>query len=98
MTVELQDGIKTTKNDTTTVVDKMSGLCLQFINAGSYIILDAYFASQKLIKEFRKCNLHLITRARINTVGKQPLPPPPLKRRRGRPRIWCERGQITQLI
>ncbi|NES68867.1 MAG: hypothetical protein F6K24_28385 [Okeania sp. SIO2D1] len=90
ITLGLQDGIKTTEDDETTIVDRMSTLCVELIHAGSYIILDAYFALLELIEEFRKHNLRLITRVPINAVGKYPLPTPPLKRSRGRPRIWGE--------
>lgn len=54
VTLELQDGIKNTANEHTTVVDKMSALWVELIHAGSYIILDAKFASKQLIEEFRK--------------------------------------------
>ena len=96
VTLELQDGIKVTENDETTLVDKMSALCLKLINAGGYIILDSYYASKNLIKDFRERNLHLITRVRISTVGKCPLAPSPLKR--GRPRIWGESVKLRNLF
>lgn len=98
VTLELQDGIKTTKDDETTVVDKMSALCVELLKGGSYIILDAYFASKTLIEKFREHKLHLITRVRINTVGKYPLPAPPLKRGRGRPRTWGESVKLRNLF
>ena len=97
VTFELQDGIKTTKDDKSTVVDKMSALCTDIINAGSYIILDAYFASKKLLCEFREHNLHLITRVRINTVAKHPIPAV-IKRGRGRPRTWGESVKLRNLF
>ncbi|MEM7361372.1 MAG: PA2778 family cysteine peptidase [Pseudomonadota bacterium] len=97
VTFELQDGIKTTKDDKSTVVDKMSALCTDIINAGSYIILDAYFASKKLLCEFREHNLHLITRVRINTVAKHPKPAG-IKRGRGRPRTWGESVKLRNLF
>ena len=43
MTVGLQDGIKTAEDDETTIVERMSALCIKLIHAGSYIILDAYY-------------------------------------------------------
>lgn len=98
VTLELQDGIKRAENDETTVVDKMSALCAEFMTTGSYIILDAYFASKKLIQKFREHKLHLITRVRINAVGKRPLPPPPLKRGRGKPRKWGESVKLRNLF
>lgn len=80
-------------------VDKMLNLCVKLMQAGSYIILDAYFASKELIEEFRNHNLELITRdGAIDAVGKRPLPPPPLKRRRGRPRIWGESVKLRNLF
>ncbi|NEO58146.1 MAG: transposase [Okeania sp. SIO3B5] len=98
VTLGLQDGIKTTEDDETTIVDRMSSLCAELIHAGSYIILDAYFASKQLIEELRKHNLRLITRVRINALGKAPLPTPPLKRSRGRPRIWGESVKLRNFF
>lgn len=76
----------------------MSELSLQFLNAGSYIILDAYFAAKKLIAQFRQHQLHLITRVKINTVGKHRLPPHSPKRSPGRPRIWGESVKLRNLF
>ncbi|MGB3511178.1 MAG: transposase [Microcoleaceae cyanobacterium] len=76
----------------------MSALCLELIHAGSYIILDAKFASKQLIEKLRQHKLHIITRVRINAVGKRPLPPPPLKCSRGRPRIWGESVKLRNLF
>ncbi|MEM1395694.1 MAG: transposase [Cyanobacteria bacterium P01_H01_bin.150] len=97
VTFELQDGIKTTKDDETTLVDKMSALCRKIIKVGSYIVLDAYFASKTLISEFRESNLHLITRVRINTVAKHPKPAA-IEGGRGRPRIWGESLKLRTLF
>ncbi|NET15692.1 MAG: hypothetical protein F6K08_24110 [Okeania sp. SIO1H6] len=98
MTFGLQDGIKTTEDEETTIVERMSTLCVELIHAGNYIILDAFFASKQLIEELRKHNLRLITRVRINAVGKEPLPTPPLKRSRGRPRIWGRSVKMRDLF
>jgi hypothetical protein len=72
----------------------MAALCVRLATAGSYVVLDAYFAAGNLLAKFRQHQLHLITRVRINTVGKQPLPPPPLKRGRGKPPIWGKRVEL----
>ena len=87
-----------TEDDETTIVERMSTLCVELIDAGSYIILDAYFASKHLIEELRQHNLRLITRVRINAVGKYPLPTQPLKRSRGRPPIWGESVKLRDLF
>ena len=97
VTFELQDGIKKTNDDETTVVEKMTTLCKKIIKAGSYIVLDAYFSSKTLLGEFRESNLHLITRVRINTVAKHPIPAT-IKRGRGRPRTWGESVKLRDLF
>lgn len=48
ITLELQDGLKNSLSEPITLVDKMSDLSVHFLSAGSYIILDAYFAAKKL--------------------------------------------------
>ncbi|WP_261198903.1 transposase [Laspinema olomoucense] len=96
--LEIQDGVEKTDNKSPSLVDKMSGLCREYIEAGSYVILDAYFASKALIQEFRYHSLHLITRVKINTVARAPLPPSPLKRGPGRPRCWGKRLELRTLF
>ncbi len=76
----------------------MSGLCRAYMKAGSYAILDAYFASKKLIKQFRAASIHLITRVKINTVAKHPLPPSPVKKGPGRPRTWGQSLELRTLF
>ena len=71
---------------------------MRLATEGSYVVLDAFFAAGSLIAKFRENQLHLISRVRINTVGKQPLPPPPPKRGRGKPRIWGELLQLRNLF
>ena len=98
ITLELQDGIKSNSEENITLVDKMSALCLEYIQGGGYIIMDAYFAAKKLIKQFRQKQLHLITRVKINTVGKDSLPSPPPKRGRGKPPIWGKAVKLSNLF
>jgi len=76
----------------------MSGLCKEYIEAGSYVILDAYFASKNLIKEFRSHSLHLITRVKINTLARYPLPSSPRSQGPGRPAIWGKRLELRTLF
>ena len=76
----------------------MSGLCLNYIKAGSYVILDAYFASKALIKELRSHSIHLITRVKINTVARGPSPPSPRKEGPGKPAKWGKRLELRTLF
>jgi hypothetical protein len=98
VTFEIQDGLQTPDVNSPTLVDKMSGLCRAYIKSGSYVILDAYFASKKLIKQLRSDSIHLITRVKINTVAKHPLPPSPAKKGPGRPRTWGPSLELRTLF
>nr|WP_261265766.1 transposase [Laspinema sp. D3c] len=95
---QIQDGLEKTDENSSSLVDKMSSLCLEYIQSGSYVILDAFFASKNLIKEFRFHSLHLITRVKINTVARLPLPPSPPKKGPGRRAIWGERLSLQTLF
>ena len=96
--LRIQDGLQQHKDQTITLVDRMAAMCVPLATTGSYVVLDAYFAAGSLIATFRENQLHLISRVRINTVGKHPLPPPPLKRGRGKPPIWGKRIQLRTLF
>ncbi len=56
VTFELQDGIKTTKDDGTTVVDKISALRADTINVGSYIIFYSKRQGMKRIMTHARAN------------------------------------------
>lgn len=77
--VKLHDGIaKTPQNPDrkaktkSTLVTKMANLCVNYAEAGSYIVLDAYFACAQVLKRFRHHQLHLISRVRCTTVAYAP--------------------------
>jgi len=86
--LKLHDGIKPVEQGAGgTLVDKMADLCLAYMVKGSYAILDAYYASAKVLGPVRAAGSHVISRARITTVAKAafsrcPQPGP------GRPRVW----------
>ncbi|MBO1350202.1 MAG: transposase [Hormoscilla sp. GUM202] len=91
--LRIQDGLQQHEVQTITLVDRMAALCVRLATEGSYVVLDAFFAAGNLIAKFRENQLHLISRVRINTVGKHPLP-----RGRGKPRIWGERIKLRTLF
>jgi hypothetical protein len=86
---KLHDGIEavTQAEQRLTLVDKMANLCVAYMRPGSYVLLDAYYASVKVLKPLRQKGLHLITRVRCSTVAYAAFCPCPDKRR-GRPRQW----------
>jgi hypothetical protein len=96
--VQLQDGIQDEESPQLTLVDKMAALCVQLMPAGSYAVLDAYFAAANLLKTFRKHNLYLISRVRSTTVGYAPFSALPGKRGRGRPRKWGTPVKLKDLF
>jgi len=87
---KLHDGIEAAEPavQEVTLVDKMAALCVSYRSAGSYALLDAYYASAKVLQLFRAKELHLISRARISTVAYAAFSLLPGKRGRGRPRKW----------
>jgi hypothetical protein len=97
---KLHDGIEAIDPDAQalTLVDKMAALCIKHLRRGSYVILDAYYASAKLLKPFRAQGLHLMSRVRISTVARAPFSPLPGKPRRGRPRKWGSEIPLNPLF
>ncbi len=98
---QLQDGLKGTgkKNDGESLVDKMGSLTSSFLHGTSaYLVLDAFYASKKLITDLLANHVDLITRVKISTVAYRPLPPPPKKRGPGRPRKWGEKVYLRELF
>jgi DDE superfamily endonuclease len=87
---KLHDGIEGVDavSKALTLVDKMTALCLTHMQSGSYVVLDAYYASAKVLQPFREGGLHLISRARISTVAYAAFSPCSGKPGRGRPRKW----------
>jgi hypothetical protein len=86
---KLHDGIEavTPTEPSLTLVDKMAVLCVTYMRPGSYVLLDAYYASVKVLKPLRQKGSHLISRVRCSTVAYAAFCPCPGKRR-GRPRQW----------
>lgn len=87
--------VKKTKS---TLVTKMADLCATHVAAGSYVILDAYYASKALLTRFRQKSLHLITRVRCSTVVYTPFCPVPTVKGRGRPRLWGDSIKLESLF
>jgi hypothetical protein len=69
--VKLHDGVEAVHEEGT-LVEKMAAIAVGCVVAGSYILLDAYYAASPVLKIFRGNMLHLITRVRSNTVAHAP--------------------------
>jgi hypothetical protein len=93
-----KEGKKGSKKEKTTLVTKMGELCTTYAEAGSYVILDAYFACGAVLKSFRQNALHLITRVRCSTVAYAPFSSVPTLRGKGRPRLWGSSIKLESLF
>ena len=97
--LKLHDGIPPVEGDASaTLVEKMASLCVRHMAKGSYGLLDAYYASVKVLKPFRENGIHLISRARITTVAWAPFCPRPGKHGPGRPRQWGSKIKLNTLF
>lgn len=97
--LKLHDGIEPVEADRgLTLVDKMAAVCVAFMVTGSYGLLDAYYASAKILKPFRAAGLHLISRAPISTVGRAAFSANPSVRGPGRPRQWGSDVKLRALF
>jgi DDE superfamily endonuclease len=96
---KLHDGIEAVSQTapTLTLVDKMAALCVAYMPPGSYVLLDAYYASVKLLKPLRQKGAHLITRVRCSTVAYAAFSRCPGKFR-GRPRQWGSPVRLQELF
>ena len=96
--LKLHDGIDPVAAKKLTLVDKMALVCLTYMEPGSYAILDAYYASAKVLKPFRAQGLHLISRAAISTVAQADFSANPSVRGPGRPRVWGSDIKLRELF
>lgn len=97
---KLHDGIEPVEGQgqALTLVDKMAALCMTHLCAGSYVVLDAYYAAAKVLQPFRTHELHLISRVRISTVASAAFSQRPGKQGRGRPRKWGSEVPLQPLF
>ena len=99
--LKVHDGIEGMEEDaaaTLTLVDKMALLCVKYMDKGSYALLDAYYASAKVLTPFREQGIHLISRVRITTVAHAAFSRRPGKHGPGRPRQWGSNIKLRELF
>ena len=96
--LKLHDGIDPVARHKLTLVDKMAEVCLTYMDTGSYALLDAYYASAKVLQPFRARGLHLISRAAISTVANAGFCANSSVRGPGRPRVWGADVKLRELF
>ena len=97
--LKVHDGIDGIEEDEArTLVDKMALLCVKYMSQGSYALLDAYYASMKVLAPFRDKGIHLISRVRITTVAHAAFSRRPGKHGPGRHRQWGSPIKLRELF
>ena len=97
--LKVHDGIEgLEENAEVTLVDKMALLCVKYMEQGSYVLLDAYYASVKVLAPFRNQGIHLISRVRITTVAHAAFSRCPGNHGPGRPRQWGSNIKLQELF
>lgn len=97
--VKLHDGIDRGQEEANaTLVEKMAQLCVDFMATGSYVILDAYYAAEKVLQRLRDREIHLITRVRISTVAYAEFCRARGRLGAGRPRKWSTPIKVYELF
>jgi hypothetical protein len=99
LTCRIHEGVVFSNRDTRTLLDKMMELLSSlFIDAPSYFVADAYYASKGIIRKLLKSGTyHLITRARSNAVAYYPAGPATVIRR-GRKNKYGKKVKLKTLF
>jgi len=94
---EIHDGLTDSTEETVlTSVMRMVMLVKSVVVGPAFLLADAFFASETVLAGCTAAHIDVITRARSSTVAYRPLPPPPEKRGRGRPRKWGDRVKLAE--
>lgn len=98
LVARIHEGLVFSNRDKRTLLDKMILLLDSLlISEPFYFVLDAYYASRKIIRPLLKNGNHLLTRVRSNAVGY--FRAPTLKvRKPGRPKIYGQKIRLWSLF
>jgi hypothetical protein len=94
----LQDGIKRSPSDRTTLPQKMASLIAQSASRVGYVVADSYYAARNFILAMLRAGFDVITRLRSNSVAYEPAVSPAGKRPRGRPRKYGRKIKLKSLF
>ena len=95
----IHEGIVFSNRDRRTLLDKMVSLLFSLDLNGLpyYLVLDAYYASKKIVLPLLNANQHLICRLRRPSTAYGPPAPAPSKKR-GAPRKYGAKVKLAQLL
>lgn len=94
----IHEGLIFSNRDKRTLLDKLVILFVEVnLDCGCYLVVDAYYASQKIIRPLLGMGSHVVTRMRTTAVAYFPVLPSK-KRSRGRPRKYGKKVRLTALF
>jgi hypothetical protein len=94
----IHEGLVFSNRDKRTLLDKLVTLLVEVnLGCGCYLVVDAYYASQKIIRPLLRLGSHVITRMRTTAVAYHPMLPS-RKRSRGRPRKYGKKVRLLSLF
>lgn len=97
--IKIHEGVIFSNRDKRTLLDKLL-LLMQGLNLAEpcYLVADAYYANGKMIKGALAQGHHLVTRARSDCVAYHPVPKPKGQAKRGRPRLYGKKVELSNLF
>lgn len=99
LTSRIHEGVVFSNRDKRTLLDKMVALLDSLgITKGYYFVADAYYASKKVILPLLAQANHLVARVRCNAVAYAPPASSEQKNKRGRPRKYGRKVQLSSLL
>jgi hypothetical protein len=96
----ISEGVVFSNRDKRTLLDKfviMFASLWPQLTGPLLLIVDAYYASKKVIKPLLKVGHHLVTRVRSNAVAFHPAPKPK-NPKRGRPKVYGKKVKLKSLF
>ena len=99
LTSRIHEGVWFSNRDRRTLLDKFAQLFLTVVEEleqGVLLVVDAYYASRKVLCPLLVIGHQVLTRVRCNAVAYYPALPPS-QRRRGRPRVYGQKVRLREL-
>jgi hypothetical protein len=98
LVARIHEGVVLSNRDRRTLYDKLILMIAELILPGSYyLIADAYYNCQKIVRGVTESGSHLICRCRMNAVAYFPAVQPN-QRNRGRPKLYGEKVKLKDLF
>ena len=94
---QLQDGIKLSPSERTSLPTKMANLVTSAAPQPGYLVVDNYYAGKMFLRRLVAGGFNVISRLRRNAVAYEPAPTP-VHRTRGRPRKYGVKVVLGELF